>query len=56
MKYEFRHNGTTKIVITPQTSLEEALMTEIFADPDNVEIITVPGSKEIIIQKKPKQD
>jgi len=56
MKYEFRHNGTTKLVISPQNSIEEILIGEIFSDPDNVEIVTVPNSKEIIIQKKPKPE
>lgn len=56
MKHEFRHNGTTKLVVVPQTDLEEALFKEIFTNPENVEIITIPNSKEIIIQKKIKKD
>lgn len=56
MTYEFRHNGTTKLVVTPKTDLEEALFKELFTNPENVEIITTPNQKEVIIQKKKKDD
>jgi hypothetical protein len=52
MKYEFKHNGTTKLVLNPTNSVEEALMAELFGGETTIEV--TPDGKEITISKVKK--
>lgn len=55
MNFEFRLNGTTKLVISPTTNLEREFFNELFGGITEVEVSAVPNSvnnQEIMITKK----
>lgn len=53
MKYEFKHNGSTKLVLVGTTELEKTLLKEIFATEQvNVQcVINASNTGEIVIEK-----
>jgi hypothetical protein len=54
MKYEFRINGTTKLVLIPEDDLEKILLKRIFAG-EQVKIEVIPNSDEVIIHPEKKK-
>jgi hypothetical protein len=57
MNYEFKVNGSTKLVISPKTPLEEQLFNDLFSG--EVEVITgssLHNKGEIVIKRKEARD
>lgn len=54
MTYEFRFNGSKKLVLNPQNQMEELMFAEIFSG--EVEVKTNPQTKEITLIKKEKNE
>lgn len=52
MKYEFKVNGTIKLIIEPQNNLERELFKELFSGKVKVNAVTSTApSGEIVIEK-----
>lgn len=55
MNYEFRANGTTKLVISPTNSLEREFFNALFRGEVDVTEVSGSNNQEIIISKKEKK-